>query len=252
MAVGLLEVLTFDVAKYFHHPNDPHPFPHNHVRVHVIWKAALQDEALRKALCQSLWENDGSGPYYDVGGVEDEEQEWVDVKEELDEWEQWDESWAGWEPEPADPYQPGDHDPKEAKETPASSRGDSLPPPPPPPPGAPEPNPKSLSWDHNNRDGQGYEWNWGEKWGHGWKNQSWKWKGHDKGWHEPWNPKKNQKAPWAKRKRTAEGQYVKGGFQDHDGNFWQCLVLSSFLFIQIGQGCNIQSFIQSTWVGGPQ
>lgn len=220
------------------------------------WKAALQDEELRKALQQSLWDTDGSGPYYDMGsGVEDDDHEWVDVKEEEgdDEWGPWEEQWAGWEPEPADLHE-GDHNPKEPGETPAGSR-DPLPPPPPPPPGALGPNPKSLGWDYKTRDRQGYEWKWGESWDHGWnKNQSWKWKGHDhhKGWHAAWNPKNNQtKAPWAKRKQTAEGQYVKGGFQDQDGNFWKCLVLSSFLFMVIGQGFNIESFIPSTWVSGP-
>ena len=169
-----------------------------------------------------------------------EEEEWVDVKEEQDEWDEWD----GWEPEPSHPYGPQDPEDQPGEGS-SSSHAEPLPPPP-PPPGVPEPNPKSLSWDYSNAN----DWNWGETWGRGWTNQSWKWKGRDKGWHEPWKPhQKNQtKAPWAKRKRTADGQYVKGGFQDHDGNFWQCLVLSSFLFMVVGKGCNIQSF---TRVGGP-
>ena len=231
-------MLGSDVATCFHHPSAPRPFPHDHVRVHVFFRTALQDAALRRALCQTLWETEGSGPYYDGGaGPDDEDIQWVDVKEEQDEWEEW-EPWAEWEPE-ADPYEEhggehqqhgGEHQ-QHGGEHPSSSKGDPLPPPPPPPlPGGPEVNPKSLNWDYNSRDR--YEWgNRGETWGHGWNEPSWKsWK--NKGWHEPWrstNTKNYQKkAPWAKRKRTAEGQYVKGGFQDHDGNFWQCLVLSSF------------------------
>jgi hypothetical protein len=207
------------------------PTHFHHVRVHVFFRTALQDAALRRALCQTLWENDGSGPYYDGGaGADEEEIQWVDVKEEQDEWEEWE----PWEPE-ADPYEEhgGEHQ-EHGGEHPSSSKGDPLPPPPPPPPpnfpGGPEVNPKSLNWDYNSRDR--YEWgNRGETWGHGWNEPSWKsWK--NKGWHEPWrstNTNNSQKkAPWAKRKRTAEGQYVKGGFQDHDGNFWQCLVLSFF------------------------
>lgn len=151
----------------------------------------------------------------------------MDVKEEYDdEYEEW--SWTGWEPEPADPYEPGDHDPKSGASSSHGQPEPPLPPPPPPPPGPElsEPNPKSLSWDDynsNSGDRAGYGW---KGWGHGWKDQSWKWK--DKGWHEPWNHKNShKKAPWAKRKRTAEGEYVKGGFRDQQGNFWECLVLSS-------------------------
>ena len=153
----------------------------------------------------------------------------MDVKEELDEeWEEWN-SWEAWEPDPPPCEPAGDH--QDPKEPGASSRAEPLPPPPPPPPGVPEtePNPKSLSWGwgYNSRDRAGWN-SWGEKWE--WKDE-WKWKGHhDKGWHEPWKPTNYQtqkKAPWAKRKRTADGQYVKGGFKDHEGNFWQCLVLSS-------------------------
>ena len=178
-------------------------------------KPALQDDDLRKALKQFQWDNDGSGPYYEGAGGNDEdpEENWVEVKEEQeDEWE-----WDQWEPEPASE---------------PSVVGPLPPPPPPPTPPPEELNPKSQSWDYNTEadHGQG-SWKWGGKWnrGHGSWNQDSRWRGHDKSWNEPWrspqHSHKSHKAPWANRKRTPEGRYVKGGFEDQEGNFWQYLVV---------------------------
>ena len=138
---------------------DPHWFPHPMFTFMSSLKPALQDDDLRKALKQFQWDNDGSGPYYDGAGG-NEEEEWVEVKEEDEQEGEWD--WNQWEPEPAS--EPSGVDP--------------LPPPPPPPPPTPpreEPNPKSQSWDYNTEEyGQG-SWKWGGKWksGHGSWNQDW-------------------------------------------------------------------------------